>query len=119
MLGHTRNSYRLERTGPRATDKLTGASRGQRQEDRFQYFGFDFILDEKQRPWLLEANSTPHVWRCNNAGAGGNVERAMEELLCNVVEPELVRRLGPAYAAGVQPQPMPQPSRWHEIRLED
>jgi hypothetical protein len=80
--------------------------------DRFQYFGFDFMLDEEQRPWLLEANSTPHVWRCNFRG---DVERAMEELLCHAVEPELVRRLGTAYAAGVRPTP--QPSRWHEIPL--
>jgi hypothetical protein len=104
---------------PRATHTLTGQSRGRRQEDRFQYFGFDFMLDKEQQPWLLEVNSTPHVWRCNNAGAGGDVERAMEELLCDVVEPELVRRLGAAYAGGMQPQPIQQPSRWHEIQLGD
>ena len=49
------------------------------------------MLDEHLRPWLLEVNSTPHLWRCDHADdvRGGAVVTALEDLLANVLEPVL------------------------------
>eukprot|EP00976_Prorocentrum_cordatum_P038401 781085-Prorocentrum_minimum.AAC.5 len=59
------------------------------QEDRFHYFGFDFMLDKKYNPWLLEVNSTPHLYRCNFKG---DIVDMMEDLLSTIIEPEICRQ---------------------------
>jgi len=76
------------------------------QEDRFHYFGFDFMLDKKYNPWLLEVNSTPHLYRCNFKG---DIVDMMEDLLRSIVEPELRKQKAETSGAGTE---APYTSKW-------
>jgi len=77
------------------------------QEERFHYFGFDFMLDKKYNPWLLEVNSTPHLYRCNFKG---DIVDMMEDLLKSIIEPEICRQR--ADRSGGE---SPAPSRWRLV----
>jgi len=69
-------------------------------EGRYQYFGFDFILDQDLQPWVLEANSTPHLTRCNRGSCSGQVDDVLKDLIENVMEPVLGLPHGKAEIVG-------------------
>jgi len=68
-------------------------------EGRYQYFGFDFMLDRELRPWVLECNSTPHLARCDRGPCAGQMSAAIERLLAEVIEPELGRSPAPGHSS--------------------
>jgi len=52
----------------------------------FELFGFDFLLDEDFRIWLIEINTNPFLGTPNQY-MQGLVPRMMEELVQLVVDP--------------------------------
>lgn len=58
------------------------------RENSFELFGFDFLLDEDFRIWLIEVNTNPFLGTPNEF-MKGLVPRLIEDMLKIVLDPVL------------------------------
>ncbi len=52
----------------------------------FELFGYDFMIDEDFRPWLIEVNTNPYLGGQND-WHGKLVECMVEDMVCTAVDP--------------------------------
>lgn len=64
------------------------------RENCYELFGFDFLLDEDFRIWLIEVNHNPYLGMPNEY-MRGLVPRMMEDMIKIVVDPVLKPRTVP------------------------
>lgn len=62
-----------------------------RRRNHFELFGFDFMIDEDFRVWLIEVNSNPYLGMPNQ-WAKQAVPRMMDETLRIVLDPTYAPR---------------------------
>ena len=62
---------------------LLGGNMGRKQ---FELFGYDFMIDEDFRPWLIEVNTNPYLGT-QNEWHGNLVKAMIEDMVCTAIDP--------------------------------
>ena len=75
-------------------DNATSSSDQSGQRKSFELFGYDFMVDEDFRPWLIEVNTNPYLGG-QNEWHGELVEVMIEDMVRTVIDPLFPEGSGP------------------------